>query len=314
MLLLFAQAAVAGCPAPTTPDRIVQSVVRGEIAIQNGDAVGLNQAALTARVDLPCLDALLDAGQVAAMARLFGYDAFVGRRRDEAAVWFAIARDLEPSYQLPLVVVPEHHPMRTLYDSTVPPRTGTRLLDLPAGNTARVNGLESVTYPVGQPWVLQQVDGTGRVALSALVAADAPPPVIEGAKGAPLDWGLSVRGDLAGWARKGRTQLTLGPSVRFDLPLAGSLGADAVLGFGFGLVQEGLTLVPSLRVGARWELEGGPRLRFGAALLFASHGYAPVAPGAAIVVGVRPGGLDADLQLGYSGALTAGLAVGRAFR
>jgi len=313
VLLLLIQLAQAACPAPATPRDVLQGVVRGEVAFQNGDAQALDLAALTVRAQIPCLDAPLDLHESAAVFRLWAYDAFVGRDKPAAARFFAVAKDLEPVFELPLVVVPEHHPMRALYRDLPASPPQTRLLDIPERSRVWVNGIEAVVYPTDRPSIVQQVAGR-EVLYSAVLEPGEAPPILVGNEVVPYEWGLTVAATTQVWVREGRATGTLGPAVRADFPIAAGLGADAALSTGLSVVKQGLIIVPELRAGLRWQLEGPLHPRAGAALLIASHSYAPVAPGAALTLGMRTGSLDLDLHGGYAGGLNIGVMLGRVLR
>ncbi|MCB9675367.1 MAG: hypothetical protein H6737_09640 [Alphaproteobacteria bacterium] len=314
MLLLLAQAAFAECPSTFTPDQVLANVVAGEAAFQAGDASALSDAVVLTRFQVGCLSAPLGLNDTGSIYRLWAMDAFVARDKDAARAYLAIAKDLQPDYVFSPVVVPEFHPLRAMYDEIEPEPVATKLLELPKGHSARVNGIESVVVPVGQPFLLQQLDASGAVVLAALVGPNDAVPVMAGMEKEPYGWGLSVLGSARGWVHDGRATLAVGPAVRVDLPIVAGLGADVLVTAGLSVVKEGVVLVPDLRVGVRWEVDGNPRPRFGAAGLFASHAYAPVAPGGALTVGLRLGGLDVDGMFGYAGGVTGGVAVGRAFR
>ena len=292
--VVLSNLAAAECTAPTTFQAYSRVIVEAEQAIRDSDRATLERAERDAETQLQCLRSALRPADVASFMRLKGIAHFVRKERDTSTVWFEAARAVEPSFSLPVSLIPERHPLRRAFESVQVPEEDLTRLPEPAEGTTEVNGRPANEVPARLPWVLQWRNSTGDVAATRIGLGQPqglPYPLryprgrwqVVVAAAAQLS-PSSGPGDFRG-VGAGRFLYELGGPIAIDAGVRTSITGVPVPDAEFTEVR----LTPGVHLGGRaWVT--GDLLFFGASALVTSHGQSVIAPGGALNAGVRLGG------------------------
>lgn len=288
-------APTATCDAPTGTLDLSHWIIEGERALRLSDRTALDVAEAGAAEVMACMaDPLLPA-DVAAFLRLTGIARFVRRDRDDAARSFTAARATDPTWVLPVELVPDPHPLRDAFLAVEVSSIETMPVPPPDHGWVEVNGRVASAVPIDHPWVLQWRDVDGTVLATAT------------GEGTPAAWPYPV----------GSSALPESPR---RLP---SVIASATGQAGVGDLRGGVTLGGSVPVSQRVDVEVGmqglvaavdrdagaelvllPDLRAGARLWFSSGRAQPFVSAAGLVYG------EPERPIGVGGMLGAGLRLG----
>lgn len=215
-LVLVSPMAQAGppCSAAMTRADLQGALQRAESAFGALDVETFMGAMDDAIFTVPCVREVLAPPEIARLHRLQGIRQFVANQEDRAVQSFAAARAADPSYQLPVWLVPEGHAIRDLY-GRMPLENGGRSREpAPLQGSLRFDGVEGRERPTSWSTVVQVLDGDGGVvateylypgdampAYAALV--EVPPPAgggSAGRKGLSRKLGVGLIGASAGSA------------------------------------------------------------------------------------------------------------------
>jgi len=325
-LLLGLQGAIASpanC-AQSTRAEVVAAVVDAERAFGEARPLRITGAAERARVALPCVGARMLPEEVGGTMRLFAYDAFVQRDLPKARLWLEASRVAEPSYSIPLTVLPEGHPLRLAFDEAAPKDRERVVVRAPKGGTVWVDGHQVDDVALGRPSLVQVVSGQG-VYTGLQPDGGAPDDLLpaEASGSSPAFkpvLAVGVSGSLL--AAEDVSRVYAGPQVRAHVPLWGVLHAEAVLGLPLtvGAAGAGSTGgvygLPSVQVGLVGRARGEVVPWGGADLLVLLDDDGPVL-GGAVAAGVDvPLGairLAPELRASWVGSPLVGVGVGVAF-
>jgi hypothetical protein len=171
MVLWLASLALAqDCPKPG-----LEMISEGTAALWDAYArvniTAFDAASVVIRNGVHCVDTPLDPHTVAELHRTMAIIAFAaGQEVPSKKSWLA-ARFLDPSWVLPMDLYPENHPIRVMFEESVPPPPD------PAGKPADeqkaledgpgvhwlVDGLPASTVPLDRAFVLQALDDDRKV-------------------------------------------------------------------------------------------------------------------------------------------------------
>lgn len=169
---LFALPAAAACPRELSPDELARMLSTADAAFADLDADVFGEALSSVRAGVPCVNKALTAGQVAAYHRAEAYQSFLDRDHAGAVQHFRAMLAAAPGYRLSEEIAPEGHPLRVDFEIAQGlPAEATRSLPAPTSGSLRVDGRLTDQAPRALPFVLQQVDDSGKVMLSTLVEA-----------------------------------------------------------------------------------------------------------------------------------------------
>lgn len=180
MLLLLATLSHAACPA--TPSAVEAGIVAVERAFSAMNAAGVASAASTLEVLATCLDAPIDPALAVRMHGTAGLAAFVAGDSERAAVAFASARRIDPSWAPNATLVPKGHPIRALSTRIDPASLGVERLRPPSAGILIFDGVPARGRPDGTATVAQWVIDD-RVVSGAYVWPGAPLPPYDVASG-----------------------------------------------------------------------------------------------------------------------------------
>jgi hypothetical protein len=278
----------ASCDAPTTFQQVSRELVAGEQAIRDSDREALEDAERRAEALMSCLGEPLSPSEVASFMRLKGIASFVRKDREGATRWLEAARAVDPSYALPLTLIPKAHPLRTLFESVRVPPLEPVHLPPPATGWLEIDGRQASNVYAGHPWVLQWRDGDGQV-VSTVLGEGRPaawPYKVSSVERATVGFAGALQYDLEGLPGAGRAGVAPTAVLPAPGPFAVELGLQAM----FTEVYGELRVVPGASGGLRAWLVTGPVQPYGAvALAAASHRDRPLVAGPAGAVGVRVG-------------------------
>lgn len=164
------------CAAPATQANLAGALLRAESAFGALDVEAFTRSMDDAIFLVPCLAEPVDVTQAARLHRLQGIRQFVANEEERAVASFAAARAIDPTYQLPVWLVPEGSAIRDLY-GRMPVENGTKaLVPAPVEGTLRFDGVESLERPTSWSSFVHVLDGHGAVLESAyLFPGDAMP-------------------------------------------------------------------------------------------------------------------------------------------
>lgn len=155
----------AACRAETAD--LMRALGTAEAYFASLNADGFRRASDEAADLVPCMQEAVPTSLVAELHRVQGIRAFLDRDED-AALWFAAARALEPDYAFPEYLVPAGHPLLATY-SARQDASPVHTLHLPREGHLRIDGRHTLDRPVEVPAVVQHFDDRGRVLTTALL-------------------------------------------------------------------------------------------------------------------------------------------------
>lgn len=171
-LALLSVPAVAACPRELSPDELARLLSTADAAFADLDAEVFSVALASVRAGVPCVNKALTAGQVAAYHRAEAFRSFLDRDHAGAVQHFRAMLAAAPGYRLSEEIAPEGHPLRVDFEIAQGlPAESTRSLPAPTTGSLRVDGRLTDQAPRALPYLLQQVDDSGKVMVSTLVEA-----------------------------------------------------------------------------------------------------------------------------------------------
>lgn len=293
----------AACDEPLKLSDVVSLTSAFERAYFDRDIDRVRTNAALLEHDLPCLREPLLAPDAAGIHRVFGLLAFVSDDRRRAVGALEAARTLDPTYELPLALAAEGHPLRTLFLG-IEPGEPPLVHELPPPETGwiQIDGRRHARRPNTRASIVQRFDATGLVVQTVYLEADDPDPVYPiPSLRRPI--GLRVAGGAFSAPGSSGTDA-------FALTELGASVPAGPLDLGFGLLlgfwpeakdgAPGMAMVPGVSVGARLPLGPAervrPRLGVSGLLLFNDERL--------VTPGVR-GGLGVEVPLSEGARFTA---------
>lgn len=176
MILFFALSAWAqDCPEPTYSTDLSEAIAQAEGTFSDLDIPSFREATDALRAVVPCLRDPVTRSVAANVHRFLGIRAF-GDRDDNARLYFAAARSIEPYYEFPSTLIPPGNPVRAVYaDLELGQGTG-RDVPRPEDGYLQFDGRTTLKRPVTWPTLVQRFDGDGQVVMSAYLAPEDPMP------------------------------------------------------------------------------------------------------------------------------------------
>ena len=163
LAFLIAHSALA-CDKPATASEIQRVAAEARDATLMVDAEAFLLASDSLRDRLPCLDEPIPGAVAAQVHRAQGLRAFSDRETPRVGAALAASKALEPWFSPSDELMPEGHPLRSLYEGAVSNGVSQPLPAVATGELF-VDGAPSVDRPVDRAYVFQWVDG--EVMLSA---------------------------------------------------------------------------------------------------------------------------------------------------
>ncbi|MCA9494460.1 MAG: hypothetical protein KC621_31250 [Myxococcales bacterium] len=172
------------CLQPTAVSELREALDLALGAWSQFDLPGLQDAGGAARDIVGCLGEIVGPEDVAAYWRVQGLVGFSKGDIARTELALAVARRVQPTYNLPVDLVPERHPLYKMWvgaASAPPPQMGE--LAAPRIGWLQVDGRRSTTAPEDHPYVFQWVTDQGvtstqHVAVGTHPAYELPPPVL----------------------------------------------------------------------------------------------------------------------------------------
>lgn len=148
------------------------------------DLPGLQGAGGSAEAVVACLGEIVGPEDVAAYWRVQGLVGFSQGDIARTELALAVARRVQPTYNLPVDLVPERHPLYKMWvaaASAPPPRMGD--LSAPRVGWLQVDGRRSTTAPQDHPYLFQWVTDQGVASTQHVLVGnqplyELPPPVL----------------------------------------------------------------------------------------------------------------------------------------
>lgn len=282
LLVASALAQEAACPGPTHTE-VMEATQDVEQAFRDAAPDRILAAARFVRQALPCVGARLFDHEVAAVHRLFAYDAFVRRDTRSAQEWFEASRAADTDSTLPPGLFPERHPIRGIFDLAAPRTRETLAVSGGRGTQVWVDGQERDGLAVGRPAIVQIVADTDVETL--LILDDTIPSSLQGgARVSSGDGGQATRAMLA----LGVSGVSVnhdegpwgygGPMLRAHVLLSGPLFAEAMVQLPLTSAQ-----VPT-EAGSEAAVVGMPMTQLGIAGRGSGDGVVPWASVGALVL------------------------------
>lgn len=154
---LIAAPAQAACDALVPVADLRATVKTAESAFARVDVDRFLAASSRLEVQVPCLGEPAPPDLVAAVHRITGLRAFVGRNNERAQLAFASARAVAPDYRFPETMLPPGHPALADYVALAP--TGaTEPVPPPAQGELRFDGQPGFERPAERPTLVQLLD------------------------------------------------------------------------------------------------------------------------------------------------------------
>jgi hypothetical protein len=178
MFWQLATALAAPCPADAADaDALLRAVERADLAVEALDPAALEEATAALDAVLACREQPVTVDLSAHVHRIHGITAFVTGDEDDANLWFAASRALEPTAALGHAIGgPLQSAWTRAVSETPPVRTD---LPKPRRGTLVIDGQLITSRPSLLPYVFQHVDG-GDVLTTTLHRAGGAPPVYPG--------------------------------------------------------------------------------------------------------------------------------------
>ncbi len=127
------------------------------------DISALQAGAQAAVVAVGCADAIISVDDAARLHRVVGLEAFTQQEREVATRAFAAARSADPSYDFPLGLVPEGHPLRTYYGALPLDAGSSQPIQAPVEHDWVLDGMSARLRPLSWPTLAQLVGPTGGI-------------------------------------------------------------------------------------------------------------------------------------------------------
>lgn len=175
----------ATCPEePVTVETIAALSAEATEAFAQTDRERFDAVYADLKVQIPCLEAIMEPPEAAVVHRLQGYRAFVGGDDPAALRSLQVALALDPDTALPEAIAPVGGPLHQLYErGRESPEVARVGFGEPEGMVAFVDGRPSARRPISAPAFIQLQTDAGEVHWSAyLTPADPLPQWLPSAK------------------------------------------------------------------------------------------------------------------------------------
>ena len=165
---------------------------------------------------IPCIREEIDPFQAFELHRAIALGAFVDDRESDSRESWAAVRAIQPDWVPPVDLMPEGHPLLSLWRATdVDLSKPIPLQEMPKGGW-RVDGVRQNAIPAARAFILQGFDGAGAVVHTGYYYDPAAIPDLEGVemiptrRGPVLDADVSRRARARKWGSLGAGTLAVG--------------------------------------------------------------------------------------------------------
>ncbi len=164
------------CEERTTSGQVTLAIDGAESRFAARDKAGVLAFTEEATSAIPCLRDELGKALSARFHRVQGLRAFLDKDMEQATLWFAAARQVQPDAVLSESLVPAGHPLQSLYTTAAAP-VDVESMPTPSDGRLRFDGSDISDRPLKRPTVFQYVNGAGVVQRSAVVQVGVPVPM-----------------------------------------------------------------------------------------------------------------------------------------
>ena len=180
MIIVFLSLGAFGqdCPEPTYSTDLTVAIAKAEGTFSDLDIPAFRAATDELRAVMRCLRDPITRSVAAQVHRFLGIRAF-GDRDDDARLYFAAARSIEPYYEFPSTLIPPGNPVRRVYADLALGQGLGRDVPKPAEGYLQFDGRTTLKRPVTWPTLLQHFDDSGQVVYSDYLAPNDPMPDYE---------------------------------------------------------------------------------------------------------------------------------------